>query len=64
MANVVCASSELDIFADRPVQSSTVRTVEYGHKPTTAIYQRDTEFTIPADDDRYLDPDMHIYIKG
>jgi hypothetical protein len=64
MANVVCASSEFDIFADRPVQTSTVRTVEIGHKPTTVIDQRDLEFTIPKDDERYLDPDMQLYIKG
>jgi hypothetical protein len=51
MANVLCASSEFDVFADRPVQSSTVRTVEIDHKPTTAIGQRDIEFTGPASDE-------------
>jgi hypothetical protein len=64
MANVVCVSSEFDVFADRPVQTSSVNTVEIGHKPTTAIDQRDLKFTIPADDERYLDPNMQIYIKG
>jgi hypothetical protein len=64
MASVVCDSSEFDIFADRSVQTSTVNTVEIGHKPTTAIDQRDQEVTIPKDDERYLDPDMQLYIKG
>jgi hypothetical protein len=62
MANVVCASSEFDVFADRPVQTSTVNTVDIGHKPTTAIDQRNIEFTIPVDDERYIDPNMQIYI--
>jgi hypothetical protein len=64
MANVVCASSEFDIFADRPVQTSTVNTVEIGHKTTTAIDQSHLEFTIPADEERYIDPNLQIYIKG
>jgi hypothetical protein len=64
MANVVCASSEFDVFAERSVQTSIVRTVEIGHKPTTAIDQRDIEFTIPGNEERYIDPDMQIYIKG
>jgi hypothetical protein len=46
-ANVVCVSSEYDIFANRPVQTSTVNTTEIAHKPTTAIDQSDLEFTIP-----------------
>jgi hypothetical protein len=59
----VC-ESEYDVFADRPVQTSTVRTVEIGHKPTTAIDQRDIEFTIPGDDERYIDHSIQLYIKG
>jgi hypothetical protein len=64
MANVVCASSEFDVFADRPVHTSTVQTVKIGHKPTKGIDQRDIEFTIAGDQENYIDPDMHIYIKG
>jgi hypothetical protein len=51
MANVVLASSEFDMFADRPVQTSPVPTTEIAHKPTTAIDQRDMEFTIPQDEE-------------
>jgi hypothetical protein len=64
MANVVCASSEFDIFANRPVQTSTVKTTKIGHKPTTAIDQRDLEFRVPNVEERYFDPDMQSYIKG
>jgi hypothetical protein len=60
----VCASCEFDVFADRPVQTSTVRTVERAHNPTTGVDQRDIEFTVPGDADHYIDSDMHIYIKG
>jgi hypothetical protein len=48
---------------DRPVQTSTVHTVEIGHKPTTGIDQRDIQFTIAGDHEQYIDPDMHIYIR-
>jgi hypothetical protein len=64
MANVVCASSEFDVFADRPVQTSTVRTVESAHNRTAGVDQRDIEFTVPGDVEHYIDPDMQIYIKG
>jgi hypothetical protein len=60
----VCASSEFDVFADRPVQTSIVRTIESAHNPTTCVDQRDIEFTIPGDADHYIDPDMQLYIKG
>jgi hypothetical protein len=62
MANVVCASSEFDVFADRPLQTSTVNTVEIGHSRTTGVDQRDIEFTVAGDHDHYVDPDMYIYI--
>jgi hypothetical protein len=49
--NVVCASSESDIFADRPLQTSIVNTVEIGHKSTTVIDKRDLEFTVTKVDE-------------
>jgi intein-encoded DNA endonuclease-like protein len=64
MANVVCASSEFDVFADRPVQTSTVRTVEIVHNPNTGVDQRDIEFTLPGDEELCMDRDMQLYIKG
>jgi hypothetical protein len=56
----VCEFRVPYIFADRTVQTSTVNTVKIDHKPTNAIDQRDLEFTIPADDEHYLDPIMQI----
>jgi hypothetical protein len=53
-----------DVFADRPVQISTVNTVEISHKPTTAIDQRDLEFTIDSNEERYIDPNMQSCIRG
>jgi hypothetical protein len=64
MANVVCARSEFDVFADRPVQKSTLNTVEIGHSPTTGVDQRNIEFTVAGDHDHYIDPDMHILLGG
>jgi hypothetical protein len=64
MANVVCASSEFHVFANRPVQTSTVRIVEIGHKLTTVIDQHDMACTIPGDAERYIDPSMQLYIMG
>jgi hypothetical protein len=29
-----------------------------------AIDQSDLEFTIPADSDFYIDPDIHIFVSG
>jgi hypothetical protein len=62
-AYAVCVSSELDIFADILVQTSTDKTVEIAHKPTTSVDKSDLEFTIPRDDNKYIDPNMQIYIK-
>jgi hypothetical protein len=40
------------------------KAVENAYKPTTSVEQNDLEFTIPKDDNRYIDPNMQIYIKG
>jgi hypothetical protein len=64
MANDVCVSSDFDVLAGRPVQTSTVRTVERAHNPTTGVGQRDIEFTVLGDVEHYIDPDMQIYVKG
>jgi hypothetical protein len=64
MVNIVCASFECYVFADRPVQTLTLNTVEIGNKPSTAIHQSDLEFTVPQNDERYLDPNMQLCIRG
>jgi hypothetical protein len=59
-ANVVCVSSEFDIFADRLVQTSSEKIVDIAHKPIPSVDQSDLEFTIPEDDNTYIDPNMEI----
>jgi hypothetical protein len=49
-ANTVSLSSESNIFADRPVQTSTLDTDE-------SIYK-------PADNDTYIDFNLQIYVRG
>ena len=36
-ADVVSASTEFDIFATRPVQSSTIETIESAYKPIASL---------------------------
>jgi hypothetical protein len=52
-ANAVSVTSEFHIFADRPVQSSTLDTNEIVCKPIVSIDQSGLEFLIPADNDTY-----------
>ena len=63
-ADVVSASTELDIFATRPVQTSTLETTETAYKPIAFLDQGDLEFLIPADNDTYIDLNIQIYISG
>jgi hypothetical protein len=63
-ANAVCVSFEFDIFADRPVQTSTEKIVEIAHKTIISVDQSDLKFVIPQNDNSYIVPNMQIYIKG
>ena len=63
-ADVVSACTELDIFATKPVQTSTLETTETTYKPITSLGQSDLEFMIPADHDTYIDPNIQLYIHG
>ena len=54
-ADVVWASTEFDIFATRPVQSSTIETIETAYKLIASLDQSDLEFLILADHDTYID---------
>jgi hypothetical protein len=62
-ANAVSVSSELDIFATRPVQTSTLETTETAYKPIASIDQSDLEFLVPAYD-TYIDLNMQLYVRG
>ena len=63
-ADVVSAISEFDMFATRPVQSSTIETIETAYKPIASLDQSDFEFLIPADHDTYIDLNIQLYIRG
>ena len=60
-ADVVSASTEFNIFATRPVQSSTLETTAY--KPIASLDQSDLEFPIPAYHDTYIDLNIQLYIR-
>jgi hypothetical protein len=38
--------------------------VESTYKPIATIHQSDLEFTIPAETDFYVDPNIHIFVSG
>ncbi len=63
-ADVVSASTEFTIFATRPVQTSTLVTLETSYKPIAALDQSDLEFLVPADQDTYSDLNIQLYIRG
>ena len=57
-------SSEFDIFAPRPVQSSVLETTEVTYKPIASVDNSDLQFLVPADNDTYIDPNVKLYIRG
>ena len=63
-ADVVSTSTEFDVFATRPVQTSTIETIETAYKPIASLDQRDLEFLIPADHDTYIDLNIQLYVRG
>jgi hypothetical protein len=63
-ANALCVSSKFDIFADRPVQTSTFITPEIACKPITSVDQSVLDFVIPADNEKYIDLSWQIFVKG
>ena len=63
-ADVVSASTEFDIFAARPVQTSKLETLGTSYKPIAALDQSDLEFLIFADQETYIDLNIQLYIRG
>jgi hypothetical protein len=57
-------NSEFDIFADRPVQTSTFNTPEIAYKPITSVEQSHLEFVIPPDNGKYIDLNWQLNVKG
>ena len=62
--DVVVASTEFDVFATSPLQTSTLETLETSYKPIGASNQNDLEFLVPADQDTYIDLNIQLYIRG
>ena len=62
--SVETASSEFDIFEPKPVQSAVLGTTEVIYKPTAGVEPSDLEFVVPADNDTYIDTNIHLYVRG
>ena len=63
-ADVVSGSTEFDICATTPVQTSTIETIETTYKQIASLDQSDLEFLIPADHNTYIDLNIQIYIRA
>ena len=57
-------TSEFDIFAHKPVQTAILETNVVHYKPIATVDQTDLEFSIPADNETYIDLDIKLYVKG
>jgi len=57
-------SSDFDIFARKPIQSSVLDTTEIAFKPIASIGQNDLEFHIPAVSDLYTNLNIKLYVRG
>jgi len=64
VSSELSVSSEFDIFARKPIQTSVLETIETVYKPNAPVDQSDLEFLIPADNDTYIDLDIKLYIRG
>jgi len=63
-AEVASISSEFDIFAHKPVQTSVLRTIETAYKPIAPVEQNDLDFLIPGEKDKYIRLDIQLYVRG
>ena len=41
-----------------------METIETIYKPIASVDQTDIEFLITADSDTYIDPNIHLFIRG
>jgi hypothetical protein len=63
-AETVTVNIDFDTFAPRPVQSSIVETTGSIYKPIASVDESDWDVLIPAEHDTYIDPNLHLYIRG
>ena len=57
-------STEIHLFARKARQDRCVETIQTIYKPIASVDQTDIEFLIPADSDTYIDPNIHLFIRG
>jgi hypothetical protein len=63
-AETASTSTEFEIFATRPLQTSNYFTTETSCKLIFFIDQTDLEFLIPADNDTYIDLNIQLLIRA
>jgi len=63
-AEMASVSSDFDIFAHKPVQTSCLGTIETAYKLIAPVDQNDLEFLKSADKDRYIHLVFQLYVRG
>jgi hypothetical protein len=64
MPHTPALSSEFDLFASRPVQTSVAQTTEIIYKPIASVEQNVLKFLVPADNETYTDLNIKLFITG
>jgi hypothetical protein len=59
-----CTKLDFHIFEQKPIQTAVLETRERKYKPVGTVDQTDLEFVVHGDNETYIDPNIHIYIKG
>jgi hypothetical protein len=59
--DMASVSTEYDILTQKPAKEAVQETVEVTYTPIATIDQTDLEFNIPADDETYIDTNLHIF---
>ena len=62
-AEALSVSSEFDVFAHKPVQSSVSETIETIFRLIISVNQSDLEFLIPAESDTYIDLNIRQFVE-
>jgi len=62
--DVEFVTSELDIFAHKPIQTAILETHVVHYKPIATVDKNDLEFLIPGDTETYIDQDIKLYVRG
>jgi len=60
---IASVSSESDIFAHRPIQTSVLETRLVAYEPIAPVDKHDLLVLIPADNDTYIDLDIKLYVR-